>query len=346
VRASIRAISTHFPEATLTNDELAGLFSEWTPEKIEQKTGIRVRGIAREDETASDLAYHAAVKLFDGGLCRREEVDFVILVTQTPDYFLPASSCVLQHRLGLSTSVGAIDLNQGCSGWVYGLTLAKALVENGQSRCVLLLTADTYSKIMHDDDKATRPIFGDGAAATVIEAASPGTGNLIGDFVLGSDGTGTDHIVMRSGGFRCRKPAGGHLGADDFGSLRSEDHIYMNGPEVFNFTLRAVPAVFNAVLERHQLTLAELDLVVFHQANHYMLEHLRIKLRIERERFLIALRDHGNITSSTIPNALLIAEREGRIRRGARILAMGFGVGYSWGGTVLTWDAGLSAPKS
>lgn len=346
VKASIRAIETHFPSGVLTNEDLAALFPEWSAEKIEQKTGIRTRAIAGEDETATDLAFHAASKLLDQGAYGREGVDFVILVTQSPDYFLPTSACLLQKRLGLPATAGAIDLNQGCSGWIYGLTVAKALVESGQARRVLLLTAETYSKMMHPSDKGTRPIFGDGAAATLVEAAEAGYGNLVGDFVLGTDGAGGDNLILRNGGFRSRSRADAEAGADALGNLRSDDHLYMNGPEIFNFTLRAVPAAFQAVLERHQLSLADIDLVVFHQANLYMLEHLRMKLRIERERFLVALRDHGNITSSTIPNALLIAEREGRIRRGSRILALGFGVGYSWGGTVLNWDAGLALPKS
>jgi len=173
-----------------------------------------------------------------------------------------------------------------------------------------------------------------------------GSGDIVGQMVYGTDGSGADNLIIRNGAFRNRGLAGTAPGTDKFGNLCSADHFYMNGPEVFNFTLRTVPSAVNAVLAAHALELDQVDIVVFHQANKYMLDHLRQKLRIPSERFLLAMRDHGNITSSTIPNALLIAEQEGRIRRGARVLALGFGVGYSWGGTVLNWEAGLSLPKS
>ncbi|HWG41898.1 MAG TPA: ketoacyl-ACP synthase III [Gemmataceae bacterium] len=333
--AAIRAIEYHLPEGMLTNDELACAFPGWTPEKIAAKTGIVQRRITAPQECASDLAVVAARKLFAGGTCRPEEIDFILLCTQSPDYFLPTTACILQDRLGLPTSAGALDYNLGCSGFVYGLSLAKGLIETGQAANVLLLTAETYSKFLHPDDRSVRPLFGDAAAATLVQArpdAPDGDLPWIGPFVFGTDGKGMENLIVRAGGMR--QPTNDAL-PHGRGSVPSAGHLFMNGPEIFTFALRAVPQAVQALLDRAERTIDDIDLFVFHQANRYMLEHLRDKLKIPPEKFVVAMSHVGNTVSSTIPIALKDAVDRQLLQVSKLVLLVGFGVGYSWAATLI-----------
>lgn len=330
-------IAYHLPEQTLDNTALVAEFSEWTDEKIREKTGIVSRRIARADECSSDLAVKAAEKLFSQGACKPDDVDYTLVCTQSPDYLLPTTACLIQDRLGIPKSSGAFDFNLGCSGYVVGLGIAKGLIETSQARNVLLLTAETYSRFMHPKDKSVRSLFGDAAAATLI-SQHDGDTPYIGPFVNGTDGSGAQHLIVPAGGMRKpHTPETAIATERESGNVRSEDNLYMNGSEIFTFTLRVIPRVFQALLDRAELTIEQLDLVVFHQANTYMLEHLRRKIGIPKEKFVIALRDYGNTVSSTIPIALAEARAEGRICPGSRIALLGFGVGYSWSGTILRW---------
>lgn len=349
--AVVRSIAYHLPERVLDNAELAAQFPEWSVEKIFGKTGIDRRHIAAPDETSADLGERAARALFERDGLDPQCVDYLLFCTQTPDYILPTTACVLQHRLGMRTSAGALDFNLGCSGYVYGLGLAKGLIETGQADSVLLVTAETYSKLIHPRDKSVRTLFGDAAAATLVTnatnatnaTASPGArGEPIGPFVYGTDGRGAGNLVVTTGAFRSpRTPESAREVGDKFGNVRSADHLYMNGGEIFTFTLQAVPRLVDAVLEKAGVALAQIDLVVLHQANAYMLEHLRKRLGVPPERFVVELEGVGNTVSSTIPIALERARQRGALRAGMRVLLVGFGVGYSWGATLLTWaDAG------
>jgi 3-oxoacyl-[acyl-carrier-protein] synthase-3 len=227
----------------------------------------------------------------------------------------------------------AFDFNLGCSAYVYGLAIAKGLIQIGAATNVLLLTAETYTKYIHPLDRSTRTIFGDGAAATLVSVG----GHIIGSFDLGTDGSGKDMLIVPSGGARLPRTEATAEEYEDNGSIRSQDHLYMSGPDVFNFTARVVPqSVLNA-LQKHNLELNEVDLFVFHQANQFMLEYLRRKIGIPQDKFFVDMRDIGNTVSSTIPIALRRAEEAGRLRKGDRVLISGFGVGLSWGSTVLTW---------
>jgi len=330
--AAVRAVEYHLPAGVVDNDALARAFPDWPAEKVAAKTGIARRHIAAPGECASDLAVAAARKLFAAGACRPDEVDFLLLCTQSPDHFLPTTACLLQDRLGLPTRAGALDYNLGCSGFVYGLALAKGLVETGQAANVLLLTAETYSKYLAPNDRGTRTLFGDAAAATLVQAGPvPPAGELpwIGPFVFGTDGRGKENLIVPGGGLR--RPSGqGHGSAG-----ASPDHLYMNGPEIFSFTLRAVPEVVAALLARAGRALDEIDLFVFHQANRYLLEHLRDKLGIPREKFVLALSECGNTVSSTIPIALKEAAGRGLLPPGRLVMLVGFGVGYSWAATLI-----------
>lgn len=330
-------IAYYLPEGALDNAALVVEFPEWTDEKIREKTGIASRRIARADECSSDLAVKAAENLFSQGACKPEDIDYTLLCTQSPDHLLPTTACLIQDRLGIPKSSGAFDFNLGCSGYVVGLGIAKGLVETSQARNVLLLTAETYSRFMHPKDKSVRSLFGDAAAATLI-SRHEGDTPYIGPFVNGTDGSGAQHLIVPAGGMRKpRTPETGVATERESGNVRSEDNLYMNGSEIFTFTLKTIPRVFQALLERSDLTVEQLDLVVFHQANTFMLEHLRRKIGIPEEKFVIALRDFGNTVSSTIPIALAEARAQGRIRPGSRIALLGFGVGYSWSGTILRW---------
>ena len=327
--AAIRAIEYHLPERTLTNQELSALFPDWSAAKISDKTGIDVRHIAAPDECASDLAAAAARKLFDTGVCPPSTIDYLLFCTQSPDYILPPTACVLQQRLDLPITAGALDFNLGCSGFVYGLSLARALIESQQAAHVLLLTADTLTRYLHPQDRGNRSLLGDAGAATLVQA-SQNPGEAIGAFTFGTDGMGHDHIIIRNG--RARHPSSS---ARPDAALPSPDHFFMNGPEVFSFTLRAVPKAIASALARARISMEEVDLFVFHQANGFILENLRAKLGIPREKFVFALRESGNTSSSTIPIALKDARMSGQLKPGMRVMLVGFGVGYSWAATVM-----------
>ncbi len=326
MKAYIQAVAYHLPDQVVTNEDLARQYPEWSVQKIAAKTGILQRHIARENECASDLAHAAALKLFAGGAVLPADVDFILLCTQSPDYFLPTTACLLQDRLGIPKSAGALDFNLGCSGYIYGLSLAKGLVETGQARRVLLLTAETYSKFIGADDKSARTIFGDAAAATLVAAREGDEADAIGPFVFGTDGSGGGNLIVGAGG--ARKPGDGG---------NPLPHLYMNGPAIFNFTLSVVPSTVDQLLRRADLALEDIDLFVFHQANQYMLEHLKTKVHVPDEKFFLHLAGCGNTVSSTIPIALVEAQKAGRLAKGGRVMLLGFGVGYSWGGAMIRW---------
>jgi 3-oxoacyl-[acyl-carrier-protein] synthase-3 len=329
VGARIAAVATHLPDRILGNEELAALYPSWPAEKILDKTGIRERRIAGPDETAADLAFAAAEALFAGGV-DRSSVDFLILCTQAPDFILPTTACTLQHRLGLRRDIGALDVNLGCSGFVYGLSLAVGLIAAGAARNVLLLTADTYSKYIHDGDKSVRTLFGDGAAATLVTPSDTGG---IGPFVFGTDGAGADDLVVEAGGFRTPRCGETALEREDsVGNVRSRDHLYMNGGNVMSFSLREVPRTFRRLIELTGRPAEQFDYIVLHQANKFMLDALQRKLRLPANRMPRRYEDIGNTVSSTIPFVLADLQRNGQMAPGTRIMLIGFGVGLSWAG--------------
>ncbi|HZL50629.1 MAG TPA: ketoacyl-ACP synthase III [Terracidiphilus sp.] len=334
MHASLAAIEYYLPEKTVSTADLAREFPDWSAAKIEAKTGIGCRHIAAQDQCSSDLAVAAAQKLFAGGSVHAEEIDYLILCTQSPDHFLPTTACLIQDRLGIPTSTGAVDINLGCSGYIYGLGLAEGLIATGQARSVLLLTAETYSKFMNERDRSVRTVFGDAAAATLLKAVDTKEA-LLGPFVYGTDGAGGPNLIVPAGGMRQPRSAASAVEADDQGNVRSQDDLFMNGPEIFNFTLSAVPESIERLLQKASVALQDIDLFVFHQANRYMLDHLRKRLHIPSEKFYFALENCGNTVSSTIPIALRKASLEGVLKPGSLTMLVGFGVGYSWGAMLL-----------
>jgi 3-oxoacyl-[acyl-carrier-protein] synthase-3 len=322
--ARIGPIAYHLPETVEENDMLQALFPRWDMELIYKKTGVRARHIAAPGETAADLAVVAAEKLFRQHDIDRKTIDFLLLCTQSPDYPLPTTACLLQDRLKLRTSIGALDFNLGCSGFVYGLSLADGLIRSGVARRVLLLTAETYSKYIHATDRSLRTIFGDGAAATLIEAADEPS---LGGFVFGTDGSGADTLMVAEGGAR---PAADALKPRK--RKRWPSALVMDGPEIVKFTLEVVPAMIARVLDQSKWTRGDVEFYLMHQATRFMLDHLRVRLDLAEEQIPLAMEEYGNTVSSTLPLLMHDLRVAGRLRPGTQTLLVGFGVGLSWGG--------------
>ena len=311
-------VAAHLPEPILGNDELAGRFAGWTADKILAKTGIRSRRVCPLAQTAGDLAEAAARALPKGAL---EGVEALIFCTQSPDWLLPATACTLQHRLGLGTSCAAFDLNQGCSGYIYALGMATALISSGQAARVLVLTADTYTRFCDPADRTTVPLFGDAGTATVV-GAGPGTGTGVGPFVYGTDGSGASDLVYHASA--CRPHA--------------DRWLRMDGAKVFAFAMRRVPEAVAAVLAKAGLQDSDIDLYVLHQATRFLIEALATRLGVSQERLAIHLEEVGNTVSSSIPLTLAAWSQDQRLRAGMRLLLVGFGVGYSWGACPVIWN--------
>ena len=331
MKVYIKAIAYNLPEKILTNEMIAQEFPEWTVEKIDKKIGIKQRHVTKDGETASDLAVGAAEKLFAENNYDRSQINYVIFVSQSPDYHLPTTACTIQTRLGLSQKITVIDVNLGCNGFVAGLSLAKAVIIAGQAKNVLLLTAETYSKYMHERDKSNRTIFGDGSAATLVSTEGIAE---VGEFVIGTDGTGAENLIVKTGGARHPQPAN-DLQFDDFGNPRSSDNLYMDGPAILNYSLDSIPQLVTDVLEKNNVTMGDIDLHVYHQANTFLANLERRKLRIPEEKYYCNIENFGNTVSSTIPIALCEAMKEGLIKKGTKVLSVAQGLGYTWGGMVL-----------
>ena len=332
--AFIKGISYYLPERIVSNGELLQSFPEWDVDKVAKKVGVNSRHLAAKDETAGDMAEQAARKLFAEYHISPLEIDFVLFCTQSPDYFLPSTACVLQHRLSIPTTAGAFDYNLGCSGCIYGMAVAKGLIAGGIAKNVLLLTAETYNKYLHPSDKSNRSIFGDGAAACLI--STEGFARM-GEFILGTDGSGADNLIVRTGAAR-QKDRTGLAVVDEEGHMQYDDYLYMNGGAIFNFTLNVVPDMMQQILRKNNLRLDNGDYFLFHQANKFMLDTIRKVCSLPKERFYVDLEETGNTVSSTIMIGLKNILNTGMISSGMQLMVAGFGVGLSWGGTMLKFE--------
>jgi 3-oxoacyl-[acyl-carrier-protein] synthase III len=333
MKAVIKSIAPYLPKNILTNEMLAGEFPEWPVDKILNKIGIRERRISG-DETITGMAVNAANKLFESSLLNPKDVDYILLCSQSPDYILPTSACIIQHELGIPSSAGAIDFNQGCSGYIYGLSLAKGLIAGQIAKNILLITSEAYSKHLHSQDKSNRAIFGDAATATWI---GTGSGLEIENFILGTDGKGANNLIINNGGSRFPKDEGKSY-FDSDGNMRHDNFLYMNGSEIFNFTLESIPALVNETLKSNKLRFEEVNWFVFHQANTFMLKHLRKKIGIQVEKFPIEMEFTGNTVSSTIPLVLEKFLSQNKIKTEDILMLTGFGVGYSWGSVIVKYN--------
>ena len=317
----IKQIEYYLPEGILTNEELEKAYPEWSANKLEKKVGIKQRHITGPNETSLDLATKAAIKVLEKE--DKDLIEFVLFCTQSPDYLLPTSACLLQSRLGLKTSIGALDFNLGCSGYVYGLALAKGLINAKLCKNVLLVTGETYSKFIAEDDISNRSIFGDAGTATIVAYSEE---DMLGEFIFGTDGNGAENLIVNG------------ISARNFYTLKEVDRptLFMNGPEIFNFTIETIPPLVQKVINKNKLQLSEIDYFILHQANKYILEFLISEIGLDKSKCHIDMLDYGNTVSNTIPIALKDAFDRRIIQKGDKVLLAGFGVGYSWASTIIT----------
>lgn len=332
--AYLQVISYYYPERCLTNDELTLLHPEWSADKIASKTGIDKRYLSAENETAVDMAEKVANRLFEEYAIDKSTIDFIILCTQSPDYFLPTSACVLQDRLGLKDVCGAIDYNMGCSGFVYGLGLAKGLIVSNQARNVLLITSETYTKYLHPEDKSCQTIFGDAAAASLISAdkCAWGLNAEILTPTYKTIGAKYQDLIVKNGA--ARNPKNNEVVLNKDGTFHSaSDYLYMDGKSIFDFSAQVVPQVVEQTLMINDFQKEDIDWYVFHQANKFMLNFARMRCGVPPEKFIIDMADGGNTVSSTIP--ITIKRLLSQIKLNDKLLLCGFGVGLSVAGVVL-----------
>lgn len=322
-------IEYFLPKNCITNKELAASFPDWDYLSFEKRIGIKKRHIAAQNETALDLAEQSANMLLRK--VDKNNIDFIILCTQSPDYLLPTSACILQDRLKLNKNCGAIDIDLGCSGYIYGLAIAKGLISTKIASNILLVVSETYSKHIHSMDRINRAIFGDASASTLVNSDFK-----IGEFVLGTDGSGYKELIVKNGGMRNAIAINPEEYEYSKGSITSDNHLYMNGPEIFNFSITVVPQLVTETLDKNKITIQDVDYFIFHQANQFMLEYLRSKLSIPRDKFCIDFTNTGNTVSATIPIAFKNAYSNNIINKGSKIMLVGFGVGLSWGATIIT----------
>lgn len=326
----------YLPENLLTNEDLKKDFPEWNVDEMHQSTGVYSRHISLPDETPSDLAYKAAERLFSENNFDRNTIDFILFCTQSNDYITPTTACVLQNRLCIPVSAGAVDINQGCSGFLYGLALADGLIKAGTAKNILLLTAETSSRYINKKDKSCRFLFGDGASAAIISDV-PGKLLLnVGKFVLGTDGKGYQNIIIKYGGARqSLSDAPPEEIKDEYGNIRTASDFYMNGNAVFLFSINTGPKLVIQTLEKSGLGINDIDYFVLHQANKIILETIRKRLCVPEDKVIIDIETTGNTVSSSVPIVLSNLCKRINLKKGNKILIAAFGVGYSWGATVL-----------
>ncbi len=323
MKVRIDANTYYLPENKESNESLNLDNPEWDMEKISDKTGIFTRAISSPNQTALDLAFEAGSKLLKD-LPNKNDIELVVMVTQSPDYILPTSACILQNRLGLSKNCMSFDINLGCSGFIYALSVVGSLIEAGVIKNGLIMCSDTYSKYIDKNDRTCRPIFSDGASATLLVQSDI---DEMGPFVFGTDGSGYEKLIVREGG--AREPI--------IKSNSPYGVIEMHGADVFLFTLREVPLCIKSLLLKSHLNIKDIDLFIFHQASKLVLENLIRSMSLDEDKVFNNLRDVGNTVSASIPIALKDAEEQGRIKNEDLVMLIGFGVGLSWGATLLNW---------
>lgn len=333
MKAFIKAVSYYLPERVFSNEDFFNEFPSSRDNGNLQKLGISERHIVAPGHTSSDLAVESALKLFSEHNIDKSSIDFIIFCSLEFDYFIPTTACIIQDRLGIPTSCGALDVNLGCSGYVYGLSLAKGLVESCACSNVLFLTSSTLTKTFHPKDKSSRFLFGDGAAATLICGRET---EGIGSFVFGTDGHRADKIIIKDGlGRNPLNPESMIDIEDEFGNVTNNASFYMNGSAVFHFGMKTVPAMIAELLAKSKLGMDDIDHFIFHQTNQFMNDMIRKKANIPAEKFVTSIAHCGNTVSASIPIVIDDATRSGRIKKGDKLLLAAFGSGLSWAGTIV-----------
>ena len=319
----------------MVNKDLVQLFPEKTEEIIFKSFGIKKRHIREPNETGSDLAFFAAENFFsENSDFNKEDIDFLIFCTEGLDYKAPTSSSVLHYRLGLNQSCGCIDMPMGCAGYIYGLSLANAMIVSGNATNVLLLVSDIPTSVIHSQDFDLRCIFGDAGAATLIQVSEK---KGIGKFVFGNDGEGAKNLIVERGSTRSPIDQQWIEKYKDEPEYLAHGKMEMNGLEIARFSLQRVPSLLEETLKKNNLNFDEIDLFVFHQASKFILSALQRKCKIPKDKFYEYYEEIGNTVSCSIPIALKHAQKEGRLKTGDKVMLLGFGVGYTWGGTIVEW---------
>jgi len=321
----IRAISACVPKKISYNSDLRKIMSEDEVEKTVNSIGIKEKRIADVDTCSSDLCIKAAEKLFEDNLIDRNSIDFVLFLSQTPDYIIPATSPILQHKLRLPKTTACLDLNLGCSGFVYGLSTAFAYASLPGINRVLLLVGETFSKIVNAKDKVNAPLYGDAGTATLIEKEL-GKDSI---FCLYSDGEGEEAVIIPSGGFRKQTSIQSLIEEEkEEGNIRKDTDLYMNGMDVFNFAVRVVPKGIKEIMAIVSKPIEDIDVLLFHQANKFMTDFFVKKLKIDANKVPYCIDKYGNTSAASIP--LTIVSELNDINN-KRIVLSGFGAGLSWG---------------
>ena len=321
IYSKISDIKYYLPPKLLSNEDLVFDNPDWRMDDIEKKTGIKYRYICEDAQTSKDIALLACEKIFNSNV-RRSDIDFLIVITESPEYIAPAMSCDLQNSLGLETSIASFDVNLGCSGFVYGLMVADSILCANNYSNGLLVCVDTYSKYISSNDRTCRPLFSDAASATLITASKKKT---VGPFVLGTDGSGYKDLMVKNSG--------------TIKNIDTERNLYfMNGSAVFMFTMRVVPKAVNDLLIKEKCNTEDIDLFVFHQASKLVIDNLKRLLKLSNEKVFENYQLVGNTVSSSIPIALSQAKSAKKIKKGSIVMLVGFGVGLSWGATILRYN--------
>jgi len=320
---TLKNIRYYLPENKITNIDLALKFN-LTEEEILRKTGIEIRYHSNKNELASDLAIKVSEIYFKEFPEKRNQIDFLIFCSECFDFIAPATSCILQNRMHLSQKIGCIDLPYGCSGYIYGLFLSKSLLKSGMAENILFITADTPSKTIPKDSLELLNIFSDSATVTLLTKSDS---EKIGEFVLGTDGSGKESLLAENSAF---SRSDVESSAPSF-----SPEMKMDGIEIFNFGLRVVPNLINETLIKNELTKKDIDFYILHQPTKFLLQTLRKKMDIPEEKWIINIHQYGNTVSSSIPLVISDLMKENRIKPGMNLLLIGFGIGYSWGATLL-----------
>ncbi len=336
----IAGLTCTLPRNEVTTAEIAERLGA-DPKRVLAMTGIESRRIAPAHICASDLCADAASRLLDDLGWQRESIGALVFVTQTADHFIPATACILQNRLGLSTDCACFDVNMGCSGYIYGLSIASSLVESGINR-VLLLVGDTSNRMISELDRSVAFLFGDSGSATALEREEARS-----TFVLGTDGSGAEQLIIRAGHSRQRTTPELCARVEmEGGNIRSPQELYMNGSEVMAFTLREVPPLFERLLQESSTKREDIDAVVMHQANQFLLDNLARKINFEKERVPSSVRNFGNTSCASVPVTISTCLREAISTSTLRIAMMGFGVGWSWAACIGEYGPIIAPPPN
>lgn len=329
----ITGMAAAVPARIITNYDFDLYFNKQDIKEIVDKIGVRERRFADENTCSSDLCFAAAEKLLSEMNIKRDEIDLLVFISQTPDYRMPATSVLLQQRLGLPTNTIAFDINLGCSAFLYGLAVVYSMMSGGQIRKALILDGETRSKVYSLRDRKTGFLFGDAGIASLIECGQRFGKSYIS---LNSDGSRESLIKINAGGYRkmssCETVKENVV--DEYGNIRSEEQGYMNGADVFTFVIREVPKDFYHLLEFSGSDLSQIDYFIFHQANSYINGYLIKKLKLPSDRVPSTIEKFGNTSSVSIP-LTITSELKDKVSTRKRLLLSGFGVGLTWGTAII-----------